>query len=73
MFQSAAGPLLFLAAVLASDAWVAWDATRRRAAGQEVVASVGPVTLDRPEHWVIACVVLWVIAFPMYLVARRVP
>ena len=58
MFQSAAGPLVFLAVVLASDAWVAWDVTRRRASGRDVVASVGPVTLDRPEHWVIACVLL---------------
>lgn len=29
--------------------------------------------LDRPEHWVIACLVLRVVAFPMYLVARRAP
>lgn len=73
MTQSLVGPLVILALVVASDVWVAWDATRRRARGLEVVASVGPVTLDRPEHWVLACVVLWVIAFPMYLVARRVP
>lgn len=73
MTQSLVGPLVILALVAASDVWVAWDATRRRASGLEVVASVGPVTLDRPEHWVLACVVLWVIAFPMYLVARRVP
>ena len=71
MPQSAVGPLLFLAAVLASDVWVAWDATRCRASGNDVVATVGPVSLSRPEHWILACLLLWIVTFPLYLVARR--
>ena len=65
------GPLLVLALVLTSDAWVVWDATQRRARGADVVVTFGPVALRRPEHWLVACVVLWLIAFPLYLVARR--
>lgn len=71
MDRGLATPLLLLAVVLASDAWVMWDASRRHQRHDDVEASVGPITLNRPEHWLIACIVLWVIAFPMYLVARR--
>jgi hypothetical protein len=65
------GPVLVLALVIVSDAWMVWDASRRSARHDEVVAQVGPVVLDTPARWLIACLVLWIIAFPMYLVARR--
>ena len=68
---SAIAPIVLLVAVLASDAWVAWDAARRHDRGDDVVASIGPLTLDRPEVWLMACLVLWIVAFPAYLVARR--
>ena len=71
MSGSLLAPLLLLAFVLASIVWVVRDATRMRSRGADVVATVGPLTLDRPEHWLIACVVLWIVAFPLYLVARR--
>lgn len=71
MTQSAVGPLLFLAVVVVSDVWVWLDARRRQANGHDVVATLGPVSLDRPEHWVIVCLLLWLVAFPLYLVARR--
>jgi hypothetical protein len=64
-------PFVFLAVVVGTDAWVVWDASRQRASGHAVVASVGRLTLFRPEQWFLACLVLWVVAFPMYLVARR--
>ena len=71
MSGSSLAPLLVLALVLASMVWVAWDAMRKRSQGADVVATVGPLTLDRPERWLIACVLLWIVAFPLYLVARR--
>jgi hypothetical protein len=57
-----AGPLVFLAVVVASDVWVVWDATRLRERGREVVASEGPISLDSPEDWFVACVVVWMVA-----------
>jgi hypothetical protein len=71
MSGSAVGPLLVLALVVVTDAWVVWDASRRLARHDEVVARVGPLVLDTPVRWLLACLVLWIVAFPMYLVARR--
>ncbi len=65
------GPVLIVIAVVARDAWVARDAIRRQSRGEGVTASVGPVTLDRPEHWLLGCLLLWILVFPMYLVARH--
>ena len=73
MSPSLAAPAIVLALVLASDAWVAWDASRQVARGRDVSVTIGPVTLDRPEHWVVACLLVWLVAFPLYLVARREP
>lgn len=69
--SSTIGPLVLLAIILTSDAWVGWDAHTRQARGQVVTASFGPLTLDEPMHWLFACLLAWVVAFPLYLVARR--
>lgn len=71
MNGSLVGPLTVVVLVVISDARVVWDATRLRNLGTSVTASVGPIALDRPERWLVACVLLWVVAFPLYLVARR--
>lgn len=71
MTGSFLGALALVVVILASDAWVGWDATRRDAEGDAVVASIGPVTLDRPIVWLVGCLLLWVFVFPLYLVARR--
>ncbi len=57
--------------VFATDAWVYVDAGRQRDAGEPVVLVVGRLRIETPEAWVLACLVLWVIAFPLYLVGRR--
>lgn len=64
-------PVIVLAGVLLTDAWVAWDAAQRRRQGSDVIATVGPVTIERPQAWLLACLLLWIVAFPLYLVARR--
>lgn len=56
--------------VLAVDVWVLMDARVRSAQGEAVVATVGPVTLSTPEHWLIGSLLLWVLVVPLYLVAR---
>ncbi len=60
-----------LLVVVASDAWVYFDAARQRDAGNPVVLVVGSLRVDTPEAWLVACVVLWVIALPLYLTGRR--
>jgi hypothetical protein len=65
------GALALLAVALVVDAWIYVDARQRRDAGDDVVASVGPVTLSTPEQWLVASLLLWVFVVPLYLVARR--
>jgi hypothetical protein len=38
-----------------------------------VVLSIGSMQLDSPEVWTVACVILWVFAFPDYLAIRNHP
>jgi hypothetical protein len=64
-------PVTILVVILAIDVWVYREAQVRRAGGQSVVASVGPVTISTPEQWFLGCLLLWIFVFPLYLVARR--
>jgi len=68
--QGAVGSLALLVVVLVTDAWVFVDARRRSQEGRTVVASVGSRDLETPNQWFVACLVLWVLFFPMYLLAR---
>ena len=70
MVEGMIGPALALLLVLASDAWVLWDAATMRSRRTEVVLTFGSLRLDRPEHWLTACLLVWPIAFPLYIVAR---
>ena len=40
------------------------------AAPSPVVASIGSLILETPTAWTIACLLLWIVFFPMYLAAR---
>src|SRR5262249_36174683 len=69
-------PGLVLAVVLlfflvGTDAWVYRDAARQRDAGEPVVLVVGALRIETPEEWLIACLLLWIVAFPLYLTGRR--
>jgi hypothetical protein len=61
--------LLFL--VLGTDVWVYLDAAGQRDAGEPVVLAIGALRIETPGAWLIACLLLWVIAFPAYLTGRR--
>jgi hypothetical protein len=63
--------LVLLLVALVVDAWIFLEARAREAEGREVVASVGPVTLSTPAHWLLGCLLLWVVVVPLYLVARN--
>jgi hypothetical protein len=64
------GSLMTLLVVVLADAWVFLDATARAGRARPVVATIGNLTLETPTVWLLGCVVLWVLFFPMYLVAR---
>jgi hypothetical protein len=60
-----------LVVVFSCDVWIVMEARARQAEGRPVVATVGPVTVSTPGQWLLGCLVLWVLAVPLYLVARK--
>ena len=64
------GGLTLLVVVGIVDLWIFLEARGRQARGQEVIATIGAVTIPTPEQWLLGCIVLWVFAVPLYLVAR---
>ena len=57
--------------VAAVDAWVYADARARQGTRREVTVTIGSMRVDRPEVWAAWCLGLFVLFFPLYLVARR--
>lgn len=62
--------LLFLLAVIASDAWVYMDAKAQDERGTPVVFSAGTFVVNRPAAWFFACLLLWIFFFPLYITRR---
>lgn len=60
-----------LVLVIAADIWVYADARSRQGTGREPGVRIGSLQVNSPEAWAIGCVALFVIAFPLYLIARR--
>jgi hypothetical protein len=63
-------PFIVLFVIVASGSWVYSDANERRERGTPVVVTIGPVHVDTPTTWLVACVVAWIVFFPLYLTAR---
>jgi hypothetical protein len=63
-------PLAAVLAVGGTDAWVYVDAKSRDERGDPVAVSFGSVRIDTPLLWLACCLVLWIVAFPIYLAAR---
>jgi hypothetical protein len=63
-------PILVLVAFLASDGWVYADARAHAKSGKPVVFSRGSLIVDTPAAWLALCLILWIVAFPVYLVSR---
>ena len=68
---TALAPILPLLVVLASDLWVYANARANDERGTPVVMRMGTFTVDTPTAWFLACVLLWVVFFPLYLVAHN--
>jgi hypothetical protein len=68
---SALGPILVLLAVLATDVWVYGDAKAQDERGTPAVFSFGTFDIDTPAAWLLGCLLLWIVFFPLYLSRRR--
>lgn len=60
-------PLLLLVIICATDAWVYTDARARAERGRPVSFSLGSFVINTPGAWLLACLILWVVFFPLYL------
>jgi len=57
---------IFLLLIVATTAWVGYDASQRDWSEHSFA--------NRTWKWVVGCLLLWVVAFPVYLVQRgKVP
>jgi hypothetical protein len=63
-------PLLALCLLGACALWVLRDARVRAGKGHPVGLYVGNLQLDKPETWAMACLLMWILFFPLYLKAR---
>jgi hypothetical protein len=64
-------PLVIAGVVVCLDLWVLADARRWARQGTPVVFRIGSVTVGTPEAWAAACLLLFVIFVPIYVVARN--
>jgi hypothetical protein len=63
--------VLAIAVLVILDVWVYVDARSRERGDEPVAVQLGSFTIDQPRIWVAFCLILFVIFFPLYLVARR--
>jgi hypothetical protein len=63
-------PLLILFVLVATDLWVYLDAKVRAQRGTPVVFTLGNFEVHTPTQWFIGCLLLWIVAFPLYLAGR---
>lgn len=63
-------PFIVLVIVVATDLWVYVDARRCTNSGAPVFVKIGRVAIETPVAWLVACLVVWVVFFPTYVVSR---
>jgi hypothetical protein len=63
-------PIAVLIVILGTDFWVYTDARKRSQRGNPATLSVGALDFDTPTLWFVACLVLWIVFFPAYIVTR---
>jgi hypothetical protein len=64
-------PLVAVVLVACVDLWVLADARRWARLGTPVVFRFGSFSVETPETWAVACLLLFVFFVPIYAVARR--
>lgn len=65
------GPLALAVLVVCVDLSVFVDARAWERRGTPVVFRFGSFTIETPQSWAVACLLLFVFAVPVYAVARR--
>jgi hypothetical protein len=63
--------LIAVAVLAILDVWVYRDARARANNDEPVAVELGSLMIDTPRAWAAFCAVLFVIFFPLYLVARK--
>jgi hypothetical protein len=64
-------PVVVIVFALATDLWIYADAKAQDDRGTPVVLSWGGFRLDTPVGWLAACLIVWIVFVPLYLVGRR--
>ena len=70
MVPATLAPWAVLVVVAGTDLWVYLDAKRCADEGAPVTVRLGALVIAAPIVWLIACLVLWIVAFPMYVLSR---
>ena len=60
--------MILLLIILGTIIWVIVDAQAIRR--EQAIARVPSQNLINPTNWIIACIALWIVGFPMYLAKR---
>jgi hypothetical protein len=64
-------PIAVIVIALATDLWIYEDAKAQHDQGTPVVLRWGAFRLDTPVGWLAACLVVWIVFVPLYLIGRR--
>lgn len=62
---------LVVAIALTTAVWVYRDAHASAKRGRPVTSRVGSFHLKKPLAWFVACLLLWEMAFPLYMDSRH--
>jgi hypothetical protein len=63
-------PVAVVLVVVVLDLWVFLDARRCAREGAPVELRIGTFAVNTPVAWFLACLVLWIFFFPVYVVSR---
>ena len=64
-------PIVVLLVIIGTDLWVYTDARKRTERGTPVALSIGALEVNTPTGWFVACLILWILFFPAYIVTRN--
>lgn len=63
-------PIIVVVVIVATDLSVYLDAKAHSERGTPIVFATGIITVDTPPAWFVACLILWILFFPLYITLR---